>query len=151
MRSPTTSIRAPAKPPRTLAWTRSARSNIVVLHQRLLDEVAELVTEEEVRLLDAGRVRARHDDRSLGHVRDLAAVTTGDAHGEGPALACRLEAAHHVGARARGGEPDRDVVRTAERVELAGEDVVERAVVRDRGEERAVGGERHRREAGPVD
>src|SRR5215207_5328057 len=121
MRSPTTSIRAPANPPRTLAWTRSARSNIVVPHQGLLDEVAQLVPEEEVRLLDSRRLRARHHDRGVRDVSDLAAPPAGDADREGAALTRGLEAAHHVGALARRGEPDRDVLRPAERLELAGE------------------------------
>ncbi len=52
-----------------------------------------------------------------------------------------LEALRDVGASTGGGEADRHVAVAAERVELAGEDLVERAVVRDRGQECTVGGQ----------
>ena len=75
-----------------------------------------------------------------------------DADGERAASSCAASRPRTTFALvARGGEPDRDVTGAAERLELAGEDVVERAVVRDRGEQRAVGGQRDRREAGAVD
>ena len=75
----------------------------------------------------------------------------GDADGERAALVRLLEPAHDVGARPRGRQPDGHVTGPAQRLELAGEDVVERAVVGDRGEQRAVGGQGEGGEAGPVD
>src|ERR1700712_2371457 len=99
MRSPTTSMRAPANPPRTLACTRSDRSNLALpSHHCGLDEVTQLVTEEEVRFLDAWSVLARDAERNVGGTADRAALGARDRHRERSPRVRELETLHDVGA-----------------------------------------------------
>src|SRR4051812_36397413 len=139
MTSPTTSMRIPAKPPRTAAWTSSVRSNIGVQHgHRGLDELAERVTEEEVRLLHAARARVGHDDRDVHAARELAAVGARESHGERAKRRRGVDALEDVRAVARGREADGDVAGTAEALDLAGEDHVEGVVVGHGGDQGGV-------------
>src|SRR5439155_8782045 len=62
----------------------------------------------------------------------------------------RLRGAHDVGAFAAGRVQHHEIAGTGQRLDLAGEDLVEAQVVAARGEERRVSGERDRRQRAPV-
>src|SRR6478672_5785416 len=134
MTSPTTSMRIPAKPPRTAAWTSSVRSNIAVrFGHRGLDDLAERVPEEQVGLLDAEGAQVRYDDRDVHAPRELAALAPRESHGQRAERRRGVDPLEHVRAVARRRQPHRDVTGTAQALDLAGEDHVEGVVVGHRG------------------
>ena len=61
-----------------------------------------------------------------------------------------LEASEHIGAPARGGERDRDIARASQRLDLAGEDLLETQIVTCCGEDGTVRGECQTGYGGPV-
>ena len=82
--------------------------------------------------------------------RQLAARRAGEADHRHPLGLRRGDGGQDVGRAAGGGQREQHVARGAQRLDLAGEDAVVAIVVADRGQDRAVGGQRDRRQAGPV-
>src|SRR5207249_1912202 len=111
--------------------------------QAALDELAEHVPDQDVRLLDARRVRARrHAQAEIDQTLERPAVATGEADGLDAELPAHLDRAQYARGAAAGGDGERDVAPGAERAHLAREHLVVAVVVGDGGERRAVGGER---------
>src|SRR3989454_7196649 len=111
--------------------------------QAALDQLAEHVPDQDVRLLDARRVRARrHAQAEIDQTLERPAVATGEADGLDAELPAHLDRAQYARGAAAGGDGERDVAPGAERAHLAREHLVVAVVVGDGGERRAVGGER---------
>src|SRR5439155_15229400 len=111
--------------------------------QAALDQLAEHVPDQDVRLLDARRVRARrHAQAEIDQTRERPAVATGEADGLDAELPAHLDRAQYARGAAAGGDGERDVAPGAERAHLAREHLIVAVVVGDGGGRRAAGGER---------
>lgn len=92
-------------------------------------------------LLDArGRVR-RHDQKMVGEPMQTAAALAAQGGCHQPHGFRLLQGLKDVRALARGRDGDGDIARLAERLDLAGENLVEAEIVAAGGERRCVGGE----------
>src|SRR3989454_8418229 len=110
--------------------------------QAAIDELAEHVPDQDVRLLDARRVRARgHAQAEIDQAGERPAVAAGEADGLDAELPAHLDRAQYARGAAAGGDGERDVAPGAERAHLAREHLVVAVVVGDGGERRGVGGE----------
>lgn len=104
------------------------------------------MAEQDVHLLNA-RCRVRRDDQQmLGIARQIAAAfagesRSGDAHAPG-----HPQCGEDVCAFARRSDRQRDVTRTAKRLDLAGENFLKAQIICCRGQRRAVGCQRDRRD-----
>src|SRR5205823_7401756 len=120
------------------------------LEEAAVDQLADDVPGEDVRLLDAGGVRGGRDPEThLDHGRQRPAVAAGQADRPHLALAARLDGAEHARRAAARRDRQRHVAALAERTHLPGEHLLVAVVVGDGGEGGGIGGERHGRERRP--
>src|SRR5438477_8009673 len=150
------SRRAPGSPGRAERWgewgamSGPPTSDDIGLTERHVHQIPHDVIEGDVRLLDAMDAERRHDEGVLGQARQPPAVLARERDGQQPELARDLEAVHEIRRLAAGAERQRHVITAAEQTKLVAEDLGEVAVVRDRREQRGVGGQRERRQRAPL-
>src|SRR5581483_260021 len=98
-----------------------------------VDELADHVSDEDVRLLDArGEPAGRDAQAHVDDARELAAVAAGEPDRLDADFATDGDRAQDARRAAAGRDRERDVAGGAERAHLAGEDVVVAVVVGDR-------------------
>src|SRR5690606_29143419 len=134
--------RVPRPPARTIASSAAMRRRARV--HRGLDQRAHGVADELVALLDARRLRRGHLEADVAERRQRlpAGAVAGEADHPHAPRARRLDRAQDVRGMPGGADREQHVAGLAQRLHLAGEDVVVAVVVADRGEDAAVGGER---------
>jgi hypothetical protein len=119
---------APATPAPSTSW--------------LFDELAQHVQHRDVRLLDARGDVGRHDDRHVDGARELAAPLADESDAAQAPPAGLDDGLQHVPGVAGGGDRHGQIARATVRLHQPREHVIEAVVVADRGQVRAVGGER---------
>ena len=88
--------------------------------------------------------------RGSASPRQVASVAAAESRRDESLAQRLLEAFEHIGAPARGGERDRDIAWPSQRLDLAGEDLLEAQIVGCCGEDGTVRGERQTGNGGPV-
>src|SRR5687767_10356218 len=135
---------------------RCSYSSLITRHLSLvtkkgsLDEVADDVADEVVRLLYALRVFALDDEGEVAQTPHAAPVAAEQADDRHAALARRGRRRLDVGRVARGRDGQQHVAARAERLDLPGEDALEARVVGDAGQHAAVGRQRERGQGAPA-
>jgi hypothetical protein len=116
-----------------------------------LDEHTEDVLKGEVRLLDVHRNGRRDDDVMVAELAHLAAAVTGEADGVDLLLLGLMQGAEDVLAVTRSGDAEEDVSGLGKRFNLTGEDLLERPVIADGGQDGGVRGEGDGAQGGAID
>lgn len=108
------------------------------------DHIADDVPDQDMHLLDAGGILRRNHDRHATGLFQFPAVPSQQADGGGSLDVRLLYCKQHVRAVARGGQADQYVARADQGLHLALEYAVETVIVTDAGQDRGIGGQRHR-------
>src|SRR5499427_1680445 len=118
--------------------------------ERHVHQVPHDVVQRDVRLLDPVDAERGHDEAAVREVGESPAVLAREGDREQPELAGRLDRADQVRRVAARAEQEGHVAVPRQHAELVGEDGGKVAVVRDRGDQGLVGGERERRQRPPL-
>lgn len=111
-----------------------------------VDQLAEIVDQEKVRLLRGGAALTGHDELDRREAASRAAAPTEKGEALEVARFGFVEGGEDVGGVAAGSEDDDEVARLGEAGDLAGEGLVEAVVVADARNQGAIGGQRERRQ-----
>ena len=118
-----------------------------------VDPLTDEMGEDEMALLHPGCLRYRDDESMVDKTRDLAAIPATEADRDGPDLASGMDGSNDVRRPAAGAEAQNGVAGCHQSHDLTTEDLVERVVVSDRGDQPGIRRERNaadRRSIAPV-
>src|SRR4051812_8301304 len=113
--------------------------------ERRFDDLADRVPREDMELLDAGRLLRRSREADVGVILEDATAGTGEPDADRAFRLRVVECTEHVRRFAARRDADHDVAWPRERANLARENVFERPVVADGGQDRRVRRQRDRR------
>src|SRR5205814_1524923 len=122
----------------------------VLVEQKVLDELADQMDDQDVHLLNSLGVGGWDDKAPVGKLAKGAAVPAEECQGVDAEAGGSAERPDQVLRAPAGADPHEEVIGAGEGLDLTLEDRLVPGVVRPAGQHRAVGGERERRQRRPV-